>query len=48
MTWDGTDYSEPETPPETKVAQVWLQLDLGLAVIAFWTRRSEADASTRR
>lgn len=35
VTRDGTDYGERETPLETKVAQVWQQLDLGTAVIAF-------------
>jgi uncharacterized protein len=35
VTRDGTDYGERETPLETKVAQVWRQLDMGTAVIAF-------------
>jgi len=35
VTRDGTDYGERETPLQTKVAQVWRQLDLGAAVIVF-------------
>jgi uncharacterized protein YheU (UPF0270 family) len=35
VTRSGTEYGERETPFETKVAQVWRQLDLGKAVIAY-------------
>ncbi len=35
VTRDGTDYGEREVPLETKVIQVWRQLDLGTAVIVF-------------
>ena len=37
----GTDYGERETPLETKVAQVWHQLDVGTAAIFY----NEADGS---
>jgi hypothetical protein len=35
LTRDGTDCSERDTSLETKVAQMWRPLDLGIAVIAF-------------
>jgi len=35
VTRDGTDYGEREVPLETKVAQIWRQLDLGTSVIVF-------------
>ena len=35
VTRDGTDYGEREASLETKVAQIWRQLDLGIAVIVF-------------
>jgi uncharacterized protein YheU (UPF0270 family) len=35
VTRDGTDYGARETPLESKVAQVWQQLDRGIAVIVF-------------
>ena len=35
VTRDGTDYGEREASLETKVAQVWRQLDLGIVAIVF-------------
>lgn len=35
VTREGTEYGERDVPLETKVAQIWRQLDLGTAVVVF-------------
>lgn len=48
VTRDGTDYGEWVTALETKVAQVWRQLDMGTAVIGFYEEDGSSAPSCRK